>query len=70
MLDLKTPNIIREPYPMQARSCSLFRALNHRCDVCSWHIASFRCVAKLVAYWANNGQRVAQGLNRYAAIDP
>jgi hypothetical protein len=23
-----------------------------------------------VAYWGNNGQRVAQGLNRYAAIDP
>src|ERR1019366_479630 len=25
MLDLKTPNITREPYPMQARSCSLSR---------------------------------------------
>src|ERR1035437_3444744 len=41
-----------------------------RMDVCSWHVASFCCAAKFVAYWTNNGQRVAQGLNRYAANDP
>jgi hypothetical protein len=32
-------------------------------DVGDWHIASFRCAAKLVVYWTNNGQRAALGLN-------
>jgi hypothetical protein len=35
-----------------------------------WHLASFRCVAKLVAYWTNNGQKAALGLDLSAAIDP
>jgi hypothetical protein len=33
-------------------------------------LASFRCVAKLVAYWTNNGQKAALGLDLSAAIDP
>ena len=41
-----------------------------RCIGRYWHIASFRCVAKLVAYWTNNGQRSARALIRYAANDP
>src|SRR5665811_1796524 len=36
----------------------------------TWHIASFRCAAKLVAYWTNNGQRLALGPDGSAAIDP
>jgi hypothetical protein len=35
-----------------------------------WHIASFRCAAKLVAYWTNNGQTSSGRLKSYAAIDP
>src|SRR5450759_4766453 len=33
-----------------------------------WHIASFRCAAKLVGYWTNNGQRPARTLTGSAAI--
>jgi hypothetical protein len=36
---------------------------NQTSNVAYWHIASFRCVAKLVAYWTNDGQKSAQGLN-------
>jgi hypothetical protein len=40
------------------------------CSECSdWHIASFRCAAKLVGYWTNNGQRSARALTGSAAID-
>jgi hypothetical protein len=35
-----------------------------------WHFASFRCVAKFVGYWTNNGQRSARRLNGSAANDP
>ena len=31
-------------------------------------IASFRCAAKLVAYWTNNGQKAALGLDLSTAI--
>jgi hypothetical protein len=47
----------------------LFRA-GHFANVCFWHIASFRCAAKFVAYWTNNGQRSARRLNGSAANDP
>jgi len=30
---------------------------NQACNVGFWHIASFRCAAKLVGYWTNNGHR-------------
>jgi hypothetical protein len=33
-------------------------------------IASFRCAAKLVGYWTNNGQKSARTLTGSAAIDP
>src|SRR5450830_146833 len=36
----------------------------------TWHIASFRCAAKIGRYWTNNGQRSAQRLKSYAANDP
>jgi hypothetical protein len=36
----------------------------------SGHTASFCCVAKRLAYWANNGQRPALGLIGLAANDP
>src|ERR1019366_6036368 len=39
-------------------------------NVRSWHFASFRCVAKFVGYWTNNGQRLALGPDGSAAIDP
>src|ERR1035441_9061508 len=29
----------------------------HLAIVRDWHFASFRCVAKFVGYWTNNGQR-------------
>ena len=35
-----------------------------------WHFASFRCAAKLVGYWTNNGQRAARRLNGSVANDP
>ena len=35
-----------------------------------WHIATFRCAAKFVAYWTNNGQRAVLGLNGSVANDP
>jgi hypothetical protein len=38
-------------------------------DVGFWYIASFRCAARLVAYWTNNGHRSALGLNGSAAND-
>src|ERR1017187_2298286 len=40
-----------------------------RCVVADWHIASFRCAAKLVAYWTNNGERSGLVLNGSVAID-
>jgi hypothetical protein len=40
------------------------------CNVGFWHIASFRCAAKFVGYWTNNGQRSVLTLDGYAAIDP
>jgi hypothetical protein len=55
---------------MQARSCSLFRALNHRCDVCSWHLTDKPPAPEFVAYWTNNGQKAVLGLDLSAAIDP
>jgi hypothetical protein len=67
MLDLKTPNIIREPYPMQARSCSLFRALNHRCDLCSWHIAAFAAPQHFGGYWGHSGHRNGIAANYFLA---
>ena len=41
-----------------------------RLNVRFWHIASFRCAAKFVAYWTNNGQRSARRLNGSATNDP
>jgi len=35
-----------------------------------WQSCSFVALQYLGIYWGNNGQRAAQGLNRYAAIDP
>jgi hypothetical protein len=35
-----------------------------------WHFAAFAAPQKFVAYWINNGQRSAPGLNGSAAIDP
>jgi hypothetical protein len=35
-----------------------------------WHIAAFRCAAKFVGYWTNNGQRSVLTLDGYAANDP
>jgi len=55
---------------MQVRSCSLFRALNHRCDVCSWHLTDKPPAPEFVAYWTNNGQKAVLGLDLSAAIDP
>jgi hypothetical protein len=43
---------------------------NRGCDFRFWHLASFRCAAKIVAYWTNNGQKAALGLDLSAAIDP
>jgi hypothetical protein len=33
-------------------------------------IASFRCAAKLVGYWTNNGQRLALSPDGSVVIDP
>ena len=41
-----------------------------RCVGRYWHLTDKPTAPDFVAYWGNNGQRVAQGLNRYAAIDP
>jgi len=42
----------------------------HVCRLLMWHFAAFRCAAKLVAYWANNGHRSALALDGSAANDP
>ena len=36
----------------------------------SWHFADKPTAFAFVAYWNNNGQRAALGLNKYAANDP
>jgi hypothetical protein len=41
---------------------------NHKLDVRYWHSADIPAAAAFVRYWSNSGQRVALGLNRYAAI--
>jgi len=43
---------------------------NQARNVAYWHLAPFRCVAKLVVYWTNNGQRSALALNGSVANDP
>jgi hypothetical protein len=59
VLDLKLPQLV---------ASSIIS--NHRRHVGCWHFASFRCVAKFVGYWTNNGQRSARRLNSSAANDP
>jgi len=39
-------------------------------DVCFWHLADKPPAPEFVAYWTNNGQKAALGLNLSAAIDP
>src|SRR5664280_768360 len=43
--------------------------LNQTCDVCFWHIASFRCAAKLDRYWRHSGQVPASTLTNAVAND-
>ena len=43
---------------------------NQSADVGYWHVAAFRCAAKSVGYWTNNGQRSVLTLDGYAAKDP
>jgi hypothetical protein len=46
---------------------SLFRVHG---AVSSWHFASFRCAAKFVRYWSNNGHWSTQALIGLVANDP
>ena len=39
-------------------------------DVCFWHLADKPPAPEFVAYWTNNGQKAALGLDLSAAIDP
>src|ERR1035441_5520751 len=39
-------------------------------DVCFWHLADKPPVPEFVAYWTNNGQKAALGLDLWAANDP
>jgi len=41
-----------------------------RCVGRYWHIADKPAVSVFVAYWTNNGQKAALGLDLSAAIDP
>ena len=36
----------------------------------TWHLTDKPTAPSFVAYWTNNGQRAAPGLNGSAAIDP
>src|SRR5450756_1777241 len=40
------------------------------CNVGFWHLTDKPPAPEFVAYWTNNGQKSAQGLNLSAAIDP
>jgi len=36
---------------------------NQACDVAYWHLTDKPTAPSFVAYWTNNGQKSAQGLN-------
>jgi len=38
--------------------------------VCYWHLTDKPPAPEFVAYWTNNGQKAALGLDLSAAIDP
>src|ERR1039458_7726905 len=42
----------------------------HPTNVASWHLADNPTAPEFVAYWTNNGQKAALGLDLSAAIDP
>jgi len=43
---------------------------DHVSDVGYWHFADKPTAPGFVAYWTNNGQKAALGLDLSAAIDP
>ena len=45
-------------------------ALMYRRDVRYWHLTDKPPAPEFVAYWTNNGQKAALGLDLSAAIDP
>jgi len=48
----------------------LFHVSDHKRDVGYWHLTDKPTAPIFVAYWTNNGQKSAQGLNGSAAFDP
>jgi hypothetical protein len=43
---------------------------NYPTDVGYWHLTDKSTAPSFVAYWTNNGQKAALGLDLSAAIDP